>query len=131
MFKGLGKIVRDNKSLSYLVFGLTGVNCTLSSKSKVLSVWKGHFPFFWKFLSDEVETIFWEAKRSKLFKSKFGHRKLFRKWFWIYLELKNKCFERLERAFFNILQVFEWWSSNHFLGKRGKALKTIYIKIWS
>ena len=131
MFKGPGKIVQDNKSLSYPVFGLTGVNCTLSSKSKVLSVWKGRFPFFWKFLSDEVETIFWEAKRSKLFKSKFGHRKLFRKWFWIYLELKNKCFERLERAFFNILQVFEWWSSNHFLGKRDKALKTIYIKIWS
>ena len=71
MFKGPGKIVQDNKSLSYPVFELTGVNCTLSSKSKVLSVWKGHFPFFCKFLSDEVETIFWEseAKRSKLFKS--------------------------------------------------------------
>ena len=27
MFKGLGKIVRDNKSSSYPVFELTGVNC--------------------------------------------------------------------------------------------------------
>ena len=36
---------------------------------------------FCKFLSDEVETIFREseAKRLKLFKSKFGHRKLLRK----------------------------------------------------
>ena len=29
MFKGPGKIVRDNKSLSYPVFELTGVNCIL------------------------------------------------------------------------------------------------------
>ena len=27
MFKGSGKIVRDNKSSSYPVFELTGVNC--------------------------------------------------------------------------------------------------------
>ena len=41
------------------------------------------FQIFFRFLSDEVETIFWEskAKRSKLFKSKFGHRKLLRKAF--------------------------------------------------
>ena len=49
----------------------------------VPSVSKGHFSAVGKFLSDEVETIFWEskAKRSKLFKSKSGHRKLLRKWF--------------------------------------------------
>ena len=43
MFKGPGKIVRDNKSLSYPVFELTGVNCScvglphLSQESMVLS----------------------------------------------------------------------------------------------
>ena len=42
----------------------------LSSKTNVLIVGKGHFLHFWKFLTDEVETIFWEseAKHPKLFK---------------------------------------------------------------
>ena len=131
----------------------------LSSKTNVLSVWKKHFSVFWKFLRGEVKTTFWEteatlsklfkwkfsqrkllrkmfssyldlksecceclkraftifckflgvkvktffweseAKRSKVFKSKFGHRKLLRKMFWSYPELKNECFERLKRAF--------------------------------
>ena len=50
---------------------------TLSSQTNVLSVWKEHFSVFWQFLSDKVETLSWEseAKCSKLFKSKFGHRK--------------------------------------------------------
>ena len=49
----------------------------------VPGVSKEHYPAVCKFLSDEVETIFWEskAKRSKLFKSKFGHSKLLRKCF--------------------------------------------------
>ena len=44
---------------------------------------------FFRKLTDEVETIFWkkEVKRSKLFESKFSHRKHFWKWFWSYLEL--------------------------------------------
>ena len=44
---------------------------------------KRTFPTFSKFLSDKVETIFWEgeAKRRKLFKSKLGHSKLLKKWF--------------------------------------------------
>ena len=48
---------------------------TLSSKTNILTIWEGHFSVFCKFLSDEVKTIFWEseAKRSKLFKSKFGY----------------------------------------------------------
>ena len=107
-----------------------GFEATLSSKTNVASVWKGHFSVFCKFLSNEVETIFWEskAKLSKLFKSKFGHRKLLRKWFWSYLELKNECSERLKRAFFSFLQIFEWRSWNRFLGKRGNAAKTFSIK---
>ena len=46
---------------------------------------------FCKSLIDKVETIFWEskAKCSKLFKSKFSHRKLVRKWFLSYIELKK------------------------------------------
>ena len=46
-----------------------GFEASLSSKTNALSVWKEHFPVFWKFLSDEVETVFWEreAKRLKLF----------------------------------------------------------------
>ena len=34
----------------------------LSSKKNIVSVWKGHFSFFCKFLSDEGETIFWESE---------------------------------------------------------------------
>ena len=56
---------------SFIENGFEGI---LSSKTNVLSIWKGQFSLFCKFLSDEVETIIWEseAKRSKLFKSKFG-----------------------------------------------------------
>ena len=106
---------------------------TLSSKANVLSVWKGHLSVFCKFLSDKVETVFCEneAKRSKLFKSKFDQRKLLRKWFWSYLELKNECSERLKRAFFSFLEIFDGRSRNHFLGKWGKAFKIVQIKIWS
>ena len=165
-----------------------GFEATLSSKTNVLNVWKGHFSVFWKFLSDEVKTILWESegkrsklfkskfcrrkllrkwfrsylelknkcserlkkafsvfwkflsdevktifwesegKRSKLFKSKFGHKKLLRKWFRSYLELKNKCYERLKRAFFSFLQIFGWQSWNLFLGKRENVAKNFSIK---
>ena len=113
-----------------LVIGSFLENCfgpTLSSKTNVLSVWKKDFPFFCKFLSDEFETIFCksEAKSSKLFKSKFGHQNLLRKWFWSNLELKNECSECLKKTFSNFLQVFQWRSWNHFLGKLGKAFETI------
>ena len=79
----------SNQNLVISSFLENGFGATLSSKTKVLSVWKKHFSFLGKFLSDEVETVFWEseAKRSKLFKSKFGPRKLLRKWFWRNLEL--------------------------------------------
>ena len=41
----------------------------------------GIFLVFWTFLSDEVETVFWEneAKHWELFQSKSGHRKYFKK----------------------------------------------------
>ena len=98
-----------NQNLIIRSFLENGFGATLSSKTSVVSVWKKHFSFYWEFLSDEAETISWEseAKRSKLFKSKFGHRKLVRKWFWSYLELKNECSERMKKAFFIFLEIFE------------------------
>ena len=116
-----------NQDLVLGSFLENGFEDTLSSKMNVLSVWKGHFSVFCNFLSSEVETLFWEseAKRSRLFKSKSGHGKLLTKWFWSYLDLKNECSEYLKRAFFSFLQIFEWRSWNHFLGKWGKAFKTI------
>ena len=85
-----------------------GFEATLSSATNVLRVWKKHFSIFCKFLSDEVETVFWEseANRSELFKSKFDHWKLLIKSFWSYLELKNECSARLKRAFFSFFANF-------------------------
>ena len=93
-----------------------GFEATLRSKMNVVSISKGRFSFFCKFLSDEVETISWksEPKRSKLFKSKFGHRKLLRKWVWSYLELKSEFLEPWVRAFYNFLMVSARPSWNHF-----------------
>ena len=113
-----------NQNLVIKSFLGNGFEAIFTSKTNVLNVWKVHFSVFWKFL---IESFFWESrgKRSKLFKSKFGHRKLLRKWFSSYLQLKNECSECWKRAFFSFLQVFAWRSWNHFLGKWGKAFKTI------
>ena len=104
-----------------------GFERILASKTSFVGVWKGHFLVFWRFLSDEVETIFWEIKRkrSKLFQWKFGHKKLLRKCLWSYLQLKNECCECLKRAFSVFLQIFHWRSWNHLLGRWGKAFKAI------
>ena len=85
------------------------IEATLTSNANVLCVWKEHFSVFCEVLSDEVETVFWksETKPSKLFKSKFGLRKLFRKSIWNYLEFKNECSERLKRAYFSFFEIFE------------------------
>ena len=85
-----------------------GFEATLSSEVNVLSVWWGHFSVFCKFLSDKVESVFWQSKKkhSKLFKSKLDHRKLFRKWFWSYLELNNECSDHLKKTFFRFLRIW-------------------------
>ena len=116
-----------NQNLLIWSFLENSFRAIFRSKANVLSVWEGHFSVSCKYLSEEVDTIFWESEvnRWKVFKSKFGHRKLLRKWFWRNLELKNKCSERLNRAFLRFLQIFQWGSGNHFLGKWGKALKTV------
>ena len=119
-----------NQNFGRRSFLENGFGATLSLKTNVVSVWKEHFPVFCKCLSEEVKTIFREseAKHSKLFLSKFGHRKLLRKYFWSYLELKNERCVRLKRAFFSFLQIFELRSWNRFLGKRGNAAKSFSIK---
>ena len=78
-----------NQNLVIGSFLENGFETNLNSKTNVLNVCKRHFSVFCKFLSDAVETIFWEseAKRSKLFKSKFGYKELLRKWFWSFLKL--------------------------------------------
>ena len=60
-----------------------GFEATLSSKTNVLSVWKGHFSVLWKFLSDEIESIFWksEAMLQNLFPKSLLCWELFRKCF--------------------------------------------------
>ena len=109
-----------NQSLVIRSFLGNGFEDTVSSKTNVLSVFR-------KFLSDEVENLFWEirAKRLKLFKSKFGHGKLLGKWFWRYRDLKRECSERLIRAFFSFLEIFEWRSRNYFLEQWDKAFQTV------
>ena len=101
-----------------------------AEKQVLWSFEKGIFQFFCKLLSDKVETIFWksEAKRSRLFKSKFGCRKPVRKWFWTYLGLKNEFCERLKRAFSSFLEIFEWLSGDHFLGNWTKRSKLFQSK---
>ena len=112
-----------NQNLFIRTFFENGFGATLRSKTNVLSVWKNHISVFGNFLSDEVETICKEseAKLSKLFKSKFGHRKLLRKWFWSYLYLKKERPERLKKRFSIFLQIIERRNWNHFLGKWGKV----------
>ena len=72
-----------NQNLLIGSFLENGFRGTFSEKPNVLSVSKEHFSAVGNILSGEVETIFWEseAKRSKLLKSKLGHRKLLRKCF--------------------------------------------------
>ena len=116
-----------NKNLVIGSFLENGFKATLSSKTSVLSVCKGHFSDFCTFLSDEVETVFWESKAdpSKLFKFKVGHRKL----------LEN-CFEP------NVPSVWKWYFSvfwkflsdeveTVYWEKEDRSFKIIWIQSWS
>ena len=111
-----------NQNLVIKSFWENCFEATLRTKADVLNVWKANFSVFYKFMSNKLETIFREsdAKRSKIFKVKFDHRKVLRKLFWSLLEVKNEYFERL-----SFLQIFEWQNWNHISGKWRKTLKTI------
>ena len=109
-----------NQNVIIGIFLENGFQGTLSWKTNVLKVWKGHFSFFCKFLRDEAETVFWESetKPSKVFKSKFGHTQLLRKSFSSYVELKKRMFWRFEKGIFHFF-------SNFWVAK----LKTFCVKI--
>ena len=96
----------------------------LSSKRNVLGVRKEHFSVFCKFLSDEVEAIFWEydAKRPKLLKSEIGQSQLVRKIFFC-LKFKKECSELLKKPFLSFLLMFQRRSWNHFFGKVRRSLQ--------
>ena len=52
-----------NRNLVIRNFLGNGFEATLSSKTNVMNVWKGHFSVFCKFLGDKVKTIFWESEK--------------------------------------------------------------------
>ena len=116
-----------NQDLVLRIFLENGLQATLSSRMNILSVLKEHVSVFCKFLSGEVETVFWESDTKLCRPSKFktGHRNLFRKWFWSNLQIKNEYSEHLNREIFNLLQIFDWRSWNYFLGKWGEVRQTI------
>ena len=52
-----------NQNLAIARFLEKPFKANLSSKANAFGVWKGHFSFFFfKFLSEEVETVFWESE---------------------------------------------------------------------
>ena len=57
-----------NENMDIGSFLENGFEATLSSETNVLSVWKGHFSVFCKFLSVEVEAYF-PVKWGKAFKT--------------------------------------------------------------
>ena len=97
----------------------------LTQKTNVMNLWKWHFSLFCKFLSNEVETLFWnsEVKPSKLFKSNIGHRKNFRNGLETTLRWKTNVLRVQKWLFF--LANLKWRSWNHFWWKQGKDFKTI------
>ena len=117
----------SNQNYGRRTFLENGFRATLISKANFLSVWKKHFPVLCKFLSDEIETFFWESevKCSKLSNSKLSRKNLLSKWFWSNLELKNECSERLKKPFSSFLQVYDWQCWNYLQGKWDKAFRTI------
>ena len=70
----------SDQNLGITTFLQKYFGANLRLKTNFLRFSKKHFPDFCKFLTAEVETICCksEARRSRLFKSKFRHRKLLR-----------------------------------------------------
>ena len=61
-----------NQNLVIRSFLENGFEGTLSSKRNVLSVWKGHFLVFCKFLGDEIEML--SGKASQSFQEQFNQK---------------------------------------------------------
>ena len=83
-----------------------GFGASLSSRTDIVGVWNKQFLLFYKLLIGKVKTIFWEseAKCSKLFKSKFGHRKFYRKLVRSDLDIKIESPEHMKMSIFSFVQ---------------------------
>ena len=71
----------------------------------------GTFSTFSKFLSNEVEAVFFGKLGKafkKLFEYKVSHKKYFKKWFSSYLEVKNRSKQFSRRPGQNIQNSFNW-----------------------
>ena len=106
--KALKTIYNQNLVIgSFLENGFEG---TLSSKTNVLRVWKGHFSVF-------LQIFEWQSWNR--FKGKWDN--VFLKLPWT----KKRMSEGLKMAFFQFLQIFVWRSWNRFLGKWSKGFNSI------
>ena len=96
-----------------------------------MSVWKGHFSVFCKFLSDEVETVFWEseAKRSKLFKSKFAYMDFLENGFGAILSSKTNVWT-FEKSIFQFFANLWVTKMKLFSGKARQCCKTFLDKVY-
>ena len=96
-----------NQNLVIGSFLQNGFEATLRSKANVLSIWKGKFSVFCNFWLSRLKPFSGKMRQNikKLFKSKFDHRNLLRKWFGSFLELKNEYCGCLKRT--NIVDVWK------------------------
>ena len=82
------------------------------------------FFFFFEWMNEEVETIIWEneAKHQKVFKLKFSHSKLVKKWVRSFFELKNKHCSGVKTAY---VIFYKFWLTklNPFSGKMRQNMK--------
>ena len=116
-----------NSRLVIKTFLENGSEATLRSKTNVLSIWKWQFSgffFFFEWMNEEVETIIWEneAKHQKVFKLKFSHSKLVKKWVKSFFELKNKHCSGVKTAY---VIFYKFWLTklNPFSGKMRQNMK--------
>ena len=102
-----------------------GFEATLSSKTNVLSVWKGHFSVFCIFLSGGIETVFWESETepSRPIIFKVGHRKFIRNSFWSNLQKKTRMLRVFGKQNFQFFCIFWVTKLKPFSGKVRQNIK--------
>ena len=109
-----------------------GFGASLSSRTDIVGVWNKNFLLFYKFFFGKVKTIFWESesKCSKLFKSKFGNRKFYRKLLWSDLEIPRNV-PSIWKCQFLVLCNFWVTKMKPFFGEVRQNIKSCLNKIWS
>ena len=120
-----------NQNLVLGTFLENGFEASLSSKTNVLSVWKWYFSVFSNFWVTNLKPFSGKVRQN--IKNCLNQNLIigdFLDFFWSFLALKNKYCRRLKITWFSFLQIFDWRSWNHCLGKWGKVFKTIWINIW-